>query len=116
VVQELGEDGVQVISRADQLVIDATAGAAAADLDQVVSYRATATGRSVTEAYAALRAAKAAKVADAHFHDIRGKAATDAKRDGLDYQAMLGHSTKRMSDRYIHGKESVRVEPMRRAL
>lgn len=62
------------------------------------------------------RAAKAAKVADAHFHDIRGKAATDAKRDGLDYQAMLGHSTKRMSDRYIHGKESVRVEPMRRAL
>jgi len=46
-------------------------------------------------------ATEKAQVIDAHFHDIRGKAATGGKRVGLDYQALLGHSTKAMSDRYI---------------
>lgn len=53
---------------------------------------------------------------DARFHDIRGKAATDAKADGQDYQAMLGHSTKRQSDAYVKAKETTRVEPLRRVL
>lgn len=62
------------------------------------------------------RACKAAGVTDAIFHDIRGKAATDAKADGQDYQALLGHSNKRQSDAYVKAKEIVRVEPLRRVL
>lgn len=80
---------------------------------------ATERGRPIRQARLQVefqRAAKVAGVADACFHDIRGKAATDAKADGQDYQALLGHSTKRMSDQYIKGKETVRVEPLRRAL
>jgi Phage integrase family len=62
------------------------------------------------------RARKAAGVKDARFHDIRGKAATDAKADGQDYQALLGHSDKRQSDAYVKAKETTRVEPLRRVL
>lgn len=80
---------------------------------------ATAKGRPITarrlqEEFA--RAAGKALVADARFHDVRGKAATDAKADGQDYQAMLGHSDKRQSDAYVKAKETVRVEPLRRVL
>lgn len=50
-----------------------------------------------------------------HFHDIRGKAATDAKAMGLDYQALLGHTTKAMSDRYIKQREVERVDALPRA-
>lgn len=62
------------------------------------------------------RATTRAGVANAHFHDIRGKAATDGKRDGIDYQALLGHSTKAMSDRYIKLEEAQVVEPMRKVI
>lgn len=80
---------------------------------------ATAKGRPLTarrlqEEFA--RAAAKAGVTDARFHDVRGKAATDAKADGQDYQAMLGHSDKRQSDAYVKAKEIVRVEPLRRVL
>lgn len=44
-----------------------------------------------------------------HFHDIRAKAATDAKDLGLDYQKLLGHTTQAMSDKYIRSKEVSRV-------
>lgn len=79
----------------------------------------TAKGRPITqrrlqEEFA--RAREIAGVKDARFHDIRGKAATDAKADGQDYQAMLGHSTKRQSDAYVKAKETTRVEPLRRVL
>lgn len=46
------------------------------------------------------------------FHDIRGKSATDAKRLGLDYQSLLGHSSRDMSDRYIRAIEGTRVSPL----
>jgi integrase len=62
------------------------------------------------------RATTKAGVVNAHFHDIRGKAATDGKRDGIDYQALLGHSTKAMSDRYIKIQDAQIVEPMRKIL
>lgn len=62
------------------------------------------------------RATTKAGVDNAHFHDIRGKAATDGKRDGIDYQALLGHSTKAMSDKYIKLEEAQVVEPMRQVL
>lgn len=57
-----------------------------------------------------------AGIADAHFHDIRAKSATDAKRDGIDYQALLGHSTKAMSDRYIKIEEAQAVDVLQRKL
>jgi len=47
-----------------------------------------------------------------HFHDIRGKAATDAKEMGMDYQALLGHASRAMSDRYIRQREISRVSPL----
>ena len=59
------------------------------------------------------RAARAAGVEDAHFHDIRAKSATDAKRAGLDYQAMLGHTSRAMSDRYVKAREYDRVMPLK---
>ena len=62
------------------------------------------------------RATAAANVGNANFHDIRGKAATDAKRDGVDYQALLGHTSKAMSDRYIKLEQPQVVEPMTKVL
>lgn len=63
-----------------------------------------------------LDAREKAGVLDVHFHDIRGKSATDAKRDGMDYQALLGHATKAMSDRYIKIEDAQSIEPMRKIL
>lgn len=66
---------------------------------------------------AAFRAAcEAAKVADAQFRDIRAKAATDAEADGQDYQRLLGHTSQRMSDRYLKNRRTVVVQPVRRKL
>lgn len=55
-------------------------------------------------------------VKDAHFHDIRGKSATDAKLAGEDYQALLGHTTKAMSDAYIKIEQPQIVAPRKRTL
>lgn len=57
-----------------------------------------------------------AGIPDVHFHDIRGKSATDAKRSGIDYQALLGHTTKAMSDSYIKLEDAQVVEPLRAVL
>lgn len=57
-----------------------------------------------------------AGVNDVKFHDIRGKSATDAKRLGQDYQALLGHTTKAMSDSYIKLEDAAITEPLRRIL
>lgn len=63
-----------------------------------------------------VKAREEAGVEDVHFHDIRGKSATDAKRAGIDYQALLGHTTKAMSDSYIKLEEAQIVEPMVRVI
>ena len=55
-------------------------------------------------------------VKDAHFHDIRGKSATDTKRGGGDYQALLGHSSKAMSDRYIKLEDAQKVDALQRKI
>lgn len=57
-------------------------------------------------------ACAAAGVENAHFNDIRGKAATDAKKLGMDYQKLLGHTNKAMSDRYIKLREVDEVQPL----
>jgi integrase len=51
----------------------------------------------------------AAGITNAHFHDIRGKAGTDAKAVGIDHQALLGHQNRAMSDRYVKAREVDRV-------
>jgi integrase len=61
-------------------------------------------------------AAKKAGVLDVHFHDIRAKAGTDAKRTGLDYQALLGHASSAMSDRYMRLREVEKVQPLGKKL
>jgi integrase len=51
-----------------------------------------------------------------HFHDIRAKAATDAKELGMDYQSLLGHASRAMSDRYLRTREIERVAPLARSV
>lgn len=63
-----------------------------------------------------IKARTDAGIENVRFHDIRGKAATDAKRGGQDYQALLGHATKAMSDSYIKLEEAQQVEPLKRIL
>jgi integrase len=63
-----------------------------------------------------VRARSVAGVPDAQFRDIRVMAARQAEADGLDYQALLGHTTRKMSDRYLKGRRTVVAEPIRRKL
>jgi integrase len=55
-------------------------------------------------------ACKAVAVSDAHMHDVRAKALTDAKRQGKDATALAGHSSAKMTDRYIRLRESPVVQ------
>jgi len=56
------------------------------------------------------RATEAAGVEDAHMHDLRAKAATDAKKDGIDSKALLGHKSENVHLRYIRDKETPLVQ------
>ena len=42
-----------------------------------------------------------AKVQDAHIHDLRAKALTDADNQGLNAQLLGGHASRQMTERYI---------------
>jgi integrase len=55
-------------------------------------------------------AVTAAGVTDAHIHDLRAKALTDAKREGKDATALAGHASAAMTDRYIRLRESPVVQ------
>jgi integrase len=56
------------------------------------------------------------KLGDFHFHDLRAKSATDAKKIGMDYQKLLGHSTIQMSERYIRGEHVEYIQPLKSGL
>ncbi|WP_018875247.1 tyrosine-type recombinase/integrase [Thioalkalivibrio sp. ALJ8] len=56
-------------------------------------------------------AAERAGVQDAHLHDLRAKAITDAKNQGLDPQALSGHTTEAQTNRYIRARDTVRAKP-----
>lgn len=58
-------------------------------------------------------AAKKAGVEDANQHDLKAVAVTDAHRQGLDPQGLAGHSSARMTERYIREKMGVEVEAPR---
>jgi len=50
------------------------------------------------------RACARAGIQDAHLHDIRAKALTDADRQGLDAQQLAGHTTEAMTARYLRDR------------
>lgn len=58
------------------------------------------------------RACEAAGIEDAHFHDLRAKALTDAKRQGLDAQGLGGHTTEAMTAHYVKARNVQRVTPL----
>jgi integrase len=51
------------------------------------------------------RACKRAGVEDAGLHDLRAKAATDAKKQGKNPTHLLGHSTESTTTRYLRSRE-----------
>jgi len=55
-------------------------------------------------------------VHDLHFHDLRAKAATDAKKNGLDAQKLLGHADAKMTEVYIRNREIDEVEALHSAI
>jgi integrase len=55
-------------------------------------------------------------IEDAQIRDIRKKAATDAEREGIDYQALLGHTDRKMSERYIAGTRVIKAQPLRKRI
>lgn len=57
------------------------------------------------------RAVEKSGVSDANLHDLRAVAVTGAHRQGLDAQALAGHSTAGMTRRYIRDKMGVVVTP-----
>jgi integrase len=57
------------------------------------------------------RACAAAKVDGATLHDLRALAATEARRQGLDAQALLGHATERMTLAYLRDHDVPVVQP-----
>jgi len=59
------------------------------------------------------KACDAAKVDNAHFHDIRAATATDAKRAGQDSKTLLGHTTESSHNRYLRSKETPVAKPVR---
>jgi integrase len=56
-------------------------------------------------------ACEAAKVEDAHLHDLRAMAATEAKKQGKNATALLAHTSEQQTRRYLRGKEEPLVEP-----
>lgn len=57
------------------------------------------------------RACESAGVEDAHFHDLRHRALTDAERQGKDARRLGGHSSKAMTQRYIEAAGLDWIDP-----
>lgn len=57
-------------------------------------------------------AAALARVDDCRIHDIRAKAATDAKNQGVDGKALLGHQSESSHQRYLRSKETTVATPV----
>ena len=73
--------------------------------------------QSFSRSFAAFRLA--AGLPDIHFHDIRAKAATDMEMGAAaraDIQALLGHKTAAMTERYIKARKERTVQPVGRKI
>lgn len=53
---------------------------------------------------------KRLNIENCHIHDLRAKALTDAKKQGKNAQALGGHSTESMTNRYIRSRSTVVAE------
>jgi len=58
------------------------------------------------------RFVKKLDISDVHFHDLRAKAATDAKKLGHDAQKLLGHADAKMTEVYIRNRQIDEVEAL----
>ena len=58
------------------------------------------------------KAAKEASVKDSRIHDIRAKAATDAKKQGVDSKKLLGHASESSHQRYMRNHEISVAKPV----
>jgi integrase len=58
------------------------------------------------------RAAQRAGVENVHFHDLRGKAATDAKKEGRNVQDFTLHRTESEAAAYVKARERPLVAPL----
>jgi integrase len=56
------------------------------------------------------KACKAAKVEDAHLHDLRALSATWTKRQGGKPTSLLGHSSALQTERYLRDRDAVLVQ------
>ena len=56
------------------------------------------------------KACKAAKVSDAHLHDLRAVAATWTKRQGGQATPLLGHTSAAQTERYLRDRDAVLVQ------
>jgi integrase len=56
------------------------------------------------------KACKAAKVEDAHLHDLRAMSATTARREGKDATALMGHKSASQTARYLRDRDTVLVD------
>jgi integrase len=72
--------------------------------------------RPATLSVAFSKAARTLGIPDVRFHDIRGKAGTDANAGGISHQALLGHTTQAQSDDYVKRRATPRVQALRKAL
>jgi integrase len=64
--------------------------------------------QSIYEAW--LTACEAAGVADAQLRDLRAVAGTEAQRQGINPQKLLGHTSAATTQRYLRGRETPLVE------
>lgn len=60
------------------------------------------------------KACAAAGVENAHLHDLRAAAGTDADEAGQDSKALLGHKSEASHARYLRGMKVPTVEPVKR--
>jgi integrase len=58
-----------------------------------------------------VQSTRMAGVEDAHFHDLRAAAATDAKAQGLDSKTLLGHKTESSHNVYLRSHEIKTATP-----
>jgi integrase len=57
-----------------------------------------------------VRACEAAGIKDADLRDLRALSGTEAKRQGMNPTALLGHKSASMTERYLRDKETPIVE------
>jgi integrase len=116
--EQLRDDGVYVKQAKTQTEVliawnprlRAATDAAKAAHGRVVSLYVVKGRGDVPPSYAAVykdwkRACLAAGVQGANIHDLRAMSGSDAKREGLDARALLGHTTERQTQTYLRDRE-----------